>query len=64
MAIKNWGKQLNPFSLKKWDWDCTKEDLLHVVSNINKPVERVIQKYKNHPSIQMIAETLDSNKTF
>ena len=25
---------------------------------------RAIQKYKNHPSIQMIKETSDSNKTF
>ena len=41
-----------------------KEDLLCHVSNINNPVERVIQKYKNHPSMQMIMETFDSNKTF
>ena len=34
------------------------------VSDINNPVERAIQKYKNHPSIQMIKETFDSNKTF
>ena len=34
------------------------------VSDINDPVERAIQKYKNHPSIQMIKETLDSSKTF
>ena len=39
-----------------------KEDLLCHVSNINNPVERVIQKYKNHPSMQMIMETFDSNK--
>ena len=31
-----------------------KEDLLCDVSNINDPVERAIQKYKNHPSTQMI----------
>ena len=41
-----------------------KEDLLCDVSDINDPVERAIQKYKNHPSIQMIKETLGSNKTF
>ena len=41
-----------------------KEDLLCDVSDINDPVERAIQKYKNHPSIQMIKETFDSNKTF
>ena len=43
-----------------------KEDLLCdvSVSDINDPVERAIQKYKNHPSIQMIKETFDSNKTF
>ena len=39
-----------------------KEDLF--ISNINDPVERAIQKYKNHHSIQMIKETFDSNKTF
>ena len=39
-----------------------KEDLF--ISNINDPVERAIQKYKNHPIIQMIKETFDSNKTF
>ena len=39
-----------------------KEDLLCHVSNINDSIERVIQKYKNHPSIQMIMETFDSNK--
>ena len=33
-------------------------------SDINDPVERAIQKYKHHPSIQMIKETFDSNKTF
>ena len=31
-----------------------KEDLLCDVSDINDPVERAIQKYENHPSIQMI----------
>ena len=41
-----------------------KEDLLCDVSDINDPVERAIQKYKNHPSIQMIKETFDSNKNF
>ena len=41
-----------------------KEDLLCDVSDIKDPVERAIQKYKNHPSIQMIKETFDSNKTF
>ena len=41
-----------------------KEDLLCDVSDINDPVERAIQKYKNHPSIQMIKETFDSSKTF
>ena len=41
-----------------------KEDLLCDVSDINDPVERAIQKYKNHPSIQMIKETFDSNKIF
>ena len=41
-----------------------KEDLLCDVSNINDPVETAIQKYKNHPSIQIIKETVDSNKTF
>ena len=30
-----------------------KEDLLYDVSDINDPVERAIQKYKNHPSIQI-----------
>ena len=34
------------------------EDLLCDVSNINDPVERAIQKHKNHPSMPMI------NKTF
>ena len=34
------------------------------VSNINDPVERAIQKYKNHPNIQIIKETFDNNKTF
>ena len=41
-----------------------KEHLLRDVSDINDPVERAIQKYKNHPSIQMIKQTFDSNKTF
>ena len=41
-----------------------KEDLLCDVSDINDPVERAIQKYNNHPSIQMIKETFDSRKTF
>ena len=41
-----------------------KEDLLCHVSDIDDPVEGAIQKYKNHPSIQMIKETLDGNKTF
>ena len=40
-----------------------KEDLLCDVSDINYPVERAIEKQKNHPSIQ-IKETFDSNKTF
>ena len=38
--------------------------LLCDVSDINDPVERPIQKYKTHPSIQMIKETFDSNKKF
>ena len=41
-----------------------KEDLLCDVSDINDPVEKAIQKYKNHLSIQMIKEKFDSNKTF
>ena len=41
-----------------------KEDLLCDASNINDPVERAIQKYKNHPGIQMIKETFDNDKTF
>ena len=41
-----------------------KEDLLCNVSNINDPVERAIQKYKNHPSIQMIKDKFGYNKTF
>ena len=41
-----------------------KEDLLCDVSNINDPVERAIQKYKNHPSTRMIKETFDNDKTF
>ena len=38
------------------------EDLLCNVSNINYLVGKAIQKYKNHPSIQVIQESLDSNK--
>ena len=38
--------------------------MLWDVSDIDSPVERAIQKYKNHPSIQMNKETCDSNKTF
>ena len=34
------------------------------MSDINDPVERAIQKYKNHPTILMIKETFDSNKIF
>ena len=34
------------------------------VLNINDPVERAIQKYKKHTSIQMIKETFDNDKTF
>ena len=34
------------------------------VSNINDPVERDIQKYKNDPSKRMIKETFDDDKTF
>ena len=41
-----------------------KEDLLCDVSNITNPVERAIQNYKKHPSIQMIKVIFDSNKTF
>ena len=41
-----------------------KEDLLCDVTDINDPVERAIQNYKNNPSIQMIKETFDNNKTF
>ena len=41
-----------------------KKDLLCDVSDINDPVGRAIQEYKNNPSIQMIKETFDSNKTF
>ena len=41
-----------------------KEDLLCDVSEINDPVESAIQKYKNPPTIQVIKETFDSNKTF
>ena len=32
--------------------------------NTNDLVERAIQKFKNHPDIQMIKETFDINKTF
>ena len=38
--------------------------MLCEVSDIKDPVERAIQKCKNHPSIQMIKELFDSNKTF
>ena len=31
-----------------------KEDLLCSISSINGPIERAIQKYKNHPCIKMI----------
>ena len=41
-----------------------KDDLLYDVLNINDPVERAIQKYKKHTSIQMIKETFDNDKTF
>ena len=41
-----------------------KEDLLCDVSDINNPVERAIQKYKNDPSIQMIKEHLTVVKHF
>ena len=41
-----------------------KEDLLCDVSNFNDLVERTFQKYKNHPSIKMIKETFDNDKTF
>ena len=41
-----------------------KEDLLCDASDINDPAERAIQKYKNYPSIQIIKETFDINKTF
>ena len=34
------------------------------VSNINDPVERAIQKYKNHPSTQKIKETFENNIAF
>ena len=34
------------------------------MSDINNPVERAIQKYINQPSMQIIKETFDSNKTF
>ena len=41
-----------------------KEDLLCDVSDINDTVERAIQRYKNHPSIQMIKETFYSKNIF
>ena len=41
-----------------------KEDFLCDVSHISNPVEGAIEKYKNHPSIQMIKERFGSNKTF
>ena len=41
-----------------------KEDFLCDVSNVNDPVERAIQKYKSHPSIQMIKENFDNDKHF
>ena len=41
-----------------------KEDLLCDVSNFNDPVERTFQNYENHPSIKMIKETFDNDKTF
>ena len=41
-----------------------KEGLLCDVSNFNDPVERTFQKYKNHPSIRIIKETFDNDKTF
>ena len=41
-----------------------KQDLLCDVSDINDSVERAIQKYINHPIIQIIKETFGSNKTF
>ena len=41
-----------------------KDDLLCDASNLNDPVERAIQKYKNHPSIQTIKETFDNDKIF
>ena len=40
-----------------------KEDLLRDSSNINNPFQRASQIYKNHPSMQMIKETLGSNQT-
>ena len=40
-----------------------KEDLLCDVLIINYLVEKAIEQYKNHPSIQMIQETFNSNKT-
>ena len=39
-----------------------KEDLLRDVSDIDDPVEKAIQKYRNHPSMQMIKETFDNDK--
>ena len=41
-----------------------KEEFLCDTSNISNPVERAVQKYKNHLSIQMIKETFDNNKKF
>ena len=41
-----------------------KEHLLCNVSDTRDPVEKAIQKYKNHPSIQMIKETFDCNNHF
>ena len=41
-----------------------KEDLLCDVSDINDTVERAIQRYKNHPSIQMIKEIFYSKNIF
>ena len=46
-----------------------KVKICYVISQIltthfNDPVQRVIQKHKNYPSIQIIKETFDNNKTF
>ena len=38
--------------------------MLYDISNINNPVERATQKYKNHASIHMIKKTFDNNKIF